>query len=67
MADQRSPAQIEAEIERKRLELAHTLDELGTRLDVKTQVKERVGPQHLAVAGAAVVLLVGLVVWRRRR
>ncbi|WP_110182486.1 DUF3618 domain-containing protein [Nocardioides solisilvae] len=62
-----SPEQLEADIERKRLELAHTLDQLGTRLDVKKQVRDRVEPQHLAVAGALVATLVVLVVWRRRR
>ncbi|WP_181312753.1 DUF3618 domain-containing protein [Nocardioides campestrisoli] len=65
-----TPAAIEADIERKRQELAHTLDALGTKLDVKRQVSERVDrvePRQLAVAGAVVVVLVALVVWRRRR
>lgn len=62
-----STAGLEAEIERKRLELAHTLDELGTRLDVKKQVRDRVEPQHLAIAGAVVVTLLALTIWRRRR
>jgi hypothetical protein len=65
--DPDSQAQLEADIERKRRELAHTLDELGTRLDVKKQVGERVTTQQLAVAGSAVVALLVLVVWRRRR
>ena len=67
MAEHRSTSEIEAEIERKRLELAHTLDSLGTRLDVKSRMRERVRPQHLALAGGAVVLAVSLVLWRRRR
>ena len=65
-----TPAELEADIERKRQELAHTLDELGTKLDVKRQLSERaqrVEPRQLAVAGAVVVVLVALVVWRRRR
>jgi len=65
--DTDSQAQLEADIERKRRDLAHTLDELGTRLDVKKQVGERVTTEQLAVAGSVVVALLVLVVWRRRR
>jgi MYXO-CTERM domain-containing protein len=73
-------ARIEAEIEAQRDDLARTVDELAHKLDVKAQAKERVAqvrdrvttddgrprPQLVAV-GAGVVLLVGLLVWRRRR
>lgn len=58
---------LEADIERQRQQLARTLDELGTKLDVKTQVKNRVQPQQLVALGAAALVVVGLLVWRRKR
>lgn len=73
-------ARIEAEIEAQREDLARTVDELAHKLDVKAQAKERAAqvrdrattddgrprPQLIA-AGAGAVLLVGLLVWWRRR
>ena len=73
-------ARIEAEIEAQRDDLARTVDELAHKLDVKAQAKERAAqvrdrvttddgrprPPLVAVAAGA-VLLVGLLVWWRRR
>lgn len=66
MTETRSPDQLEADIERQRQDLARTLDELGTRLDVKKQVRARVHAPQLAALGAVALVVVGLVVWRRR-
>ena len=75
-----TPEEIQADIERQREQLAQTVDELGHKLDVKAQTRERVAvvkdrattddgkprPEVLGVA-AAVVLGLGLVIWLRRR
>ena len=75
-----SPEEIEADIARQREQLASTVSQLEAKLDVKSraqrkaaELKERATtdsgkprPEVLA-AGAAVLALVGLVVWRRRR
>ena len=76
-----SPDAIEADIERQREELAATVSALQERLDVKSRAKEKAAelkdrattdtgkprPELAALAVAAVVGVVGLVVWRRRR
>jgi len=76
-----SPDAIEADIERQREELAATVSALQERLDVKSRAKEKAAelkdrattdtgkprPELAALAAAAVVGVVGLVVWRRRR
>jgi Protein of unknown function (DUF3618) len=67
VAEKTSPAELEADIERQRQALAHTLDELGTKLDVKRQVRERVQPAQLAAVGAVLVAVVALAWWRSRR
>jgi hypothetical protein len=70
------PEQIEADIERQREELAATVSELQTRLDVKTRAKHRAaalrdrattesGRPRPELLGAAAVAVVGLLVWRR--
>ena len=73
-------AELEAQIEAQREQLAETVDQLTHKLDVKTQARERVAlvadrattdegrprPELIATA-TAVVLLVGVVVWWRRR
>lgn len=68
--DPNSPEAIEAQIQLQREALARTLDDLGTKLDVKHQVSRRVpdqvGAPHLAAAGAALAAVVLLVWWRRR-
>jgi len=75
-----SPDAIEADIERQREELAATVSALQERLDVKSRAKEKAAelkdrattdtgkprPELAALAVAAVVGVVGLVVWRRR-
>ena len=74
------PDAIREDIERTREELAETVDALHAKLDVKTQAKERVArvkdrattdtgrPRPEVVAGVvgAVLLIAGLVWWRRR-
>lgn len=75
------PDQIKAEIEATREQLSRTVDELSARLDVQARAKEsaarakdtavetyRESPP-LVIAGtvALVGLVVGLVVWRRKR
>lgn len=63
-------AQLEAEIEAKRAQLAGTVDQLSHKLDVKAQARERldrVGPEQVAAVVGALVVLGGLVWWWRRR
>ena len=78
--DDRSPEQIEADIEQQREQLADTVDALTAKLDVKAQAGAKVDEvrhrattdsgkprPELIAAGAAVVVAVGvLVCWRRR-
>jgi MYXO-CTERM domain-containing protein len=75
-----SPEQIEADIARQREELAATVSQLEAKLDVKTRAQHKAAElkdrattadgkprPELLGAGVAVVALVGLLVWRRRR
>jgi uncharacterized protein DUF3618 len=76
----RTPAQIEADIERARARLAGTVDEIVERVkpanvanrladSAKAQVMEPDGSlrqDRVAIIGGAVVLVVVLVLWRRR-
>jgi hypothetical protein len=82
VTDPTSPTteELEARIEQQREQLADTVDQLTHKLDVKSQAKERAArvadrattdegrprPELIAAATAAVVL-VGVVVWWRRR
>ena len=73
-----SPEQIEADIERQREELAATVSQLQSRLDVKARARQRAAvlrdrattdsgrprPELIAAAAGALAL-VGLLVWRR--
>ena len=75
-----TPEEIQADIARQREHLAQTVDQLGHKLDVKAQSKQKVAevrdrattddgrprPEVLGVA-AAVVIGLGLVIWIRRR
>lgn len=63
-------ADLEADIERTRAELADTVDQLAARLDVKTRVRDRfVSPDGrptstALVVGGAVALVITLAVLR---
>jgi len=77
----RDPDAIKAEIEATRQQLAGKVDELSARLDVRAHARERAyrtrdtivetyRESPPLVGGAAVVLaglVVGLVIWRRKR
>jgi ABC-type transporter Mla subunit MlaD len=76
-----APEQLEADIARQREELAATVIQLQQKLDVKARARDevhhlkdrattasgRLRPDLTVAAVAAVALLAGLVVWRRRR
>ncbi len=75
------PDAIKADIERTREQLGRTVDELSHRLDVPSRARESVyrardtavetyresPPVVLGAAAALVALVVGLVIWRRKR
>ena len=67
---------IEADIAAARADLGETVDALSRKLDVKSRVRARASetagqvrrePVVPAAVLAGVLLVVGLVVWRRRR
>ena len=63
-------AQIEAEIEAQREQLAQTVEQLGAKLDVKSRASDKLAelrsrPDILAGAALAAVALFALVWWRR--
>lgn len=63
-------AQVEAEIEAQREQLAQTVEQLGAKLDVKSRASDKLSelqsrPDILAGAALAAVALVALVWWRR--
>lgn len=76
----RTPDEIQADIEQQRAQLAGTLDALSAKLDVKAQAQAKVAEvkdrattdtgrprtEVLAVGATVVVLAVALVLWRRR-
>ena len=65
----RTPEQIEAEIEEQRAQLAATVDQLSAKFDVKAKMTTESGkprPEVLAAAGSLVAMAVALVWWRRR-
>lgn len=73
------PDVIEADIERTREELGETVEALAHKFDVKSRTREKVvaakqrAAENKGTTGAAgglaavLVVLAGLVVWRRRR
>jgi ElaB/YqjD/DUF883 family membrane-anchored ribosome-binding protein len=77
----RDPQAVQAEIEATRERLARTVDELAARLDLPGHAKEKAlrardtavetyresPPIVLGVAAALVSVVVGIVVWRRKR
>jgi len=80
MTEPTTPADIEAEIETQRERLAETVDQLTHKLDVKTQAKERVAEikdrattdtgrprTELVATATGVVVMLGLLLWWRRR
>lgn len=78
---QKTPEQLQAEIEAQRLQLADTVDQLSHRLDVRSRARARVAgareaattadgrprPEVLAAVGSLVAITAVLVVWRLRR
>lgn len=85
MADQsdqtgQTPEELEAEVARQREQLAHTVDDLAAKLDVKSQAQHKVAelkdagttdagtprPEVLAAAASLVAMAVVLLLWRRR-
>jgi hypothetical protein len=77
----RDPAAIEAEIQATREQFGRTVDQLAARLDVPGIAKERVlrirdtavetyresPPAVLGAVAAALAVVVGIVVWRKKR
>ena len=75
------PDAIRADIDATREELGRTVDELAHRLDVPSRAKERAlrardtavetyresPPAVLGAAAALVALVVGVVIWRKKR
>ena len=76
-----TPAELEAEIEAQRAQLAGTIDQLAAKLDVKARATDTMAslkdsattdsgtprPEVLAAVGSLVAMGVVLLLWRRRR
>ncbi|QZY30296.1 DUF3618 domain-containing protein [Nocardioides coralli] len=77
----KSPDELQAEIDAQREELAHTVDELAARLDVKSRATARAAdlkdrattdagkprPEVLAAAASLIAMTAVLIVWRVRQ
>lgn len=66
-----SQEELERQIAQQREELAHTVDALHAKLDVKAHAKHKAAemrqhPELLGSIALAAVAVVALVVWRRR-
>ncbi|MGI8524349.1 MAG: DUF3618 domain-containing protein [Nocardioides sp.] len=80
MSDNRTPADIEADIAQQRERLAGTVDQLTAKLDVKSQAQAKAHaladrattdegkprPEVLAAAASLIAMIAVLVWWRRR-
>ncbi len=60
-------AQIEADIERTRADLAHTVDQLGARVDHQKQQAGKALVVAAGAAGAVVLVVVVVKLVRRKR
>ena len=60
-------AQIEADIERTRADLAHTVDQLGARVDHQKQQAGKALVVAAGAAGAVVLVVVAVKLVRRKR
>ena len=80
MSDQRTTAEIQADIAQQREQLAETVDQLARKLDVKTQAKQRASElaarattdtgkprPDVVAAGVSLLLVLAALVWWRRR
>ena len=79
--EQKTPEELEAEVARKREQLAGTVDDLAAKLDVKSQAQHKVAalkdsattadgsprPEVLAAAGSLAAMALVLIIWRLRR
>ena len=68
----RTQEELERQIEQQREDLAHTVDALQAKLDVKAHAQHKAQeirrhPAWIGGAVAAAVAIGALVVWRRRR
>ncbi len=68
----RTQDELERQIEQQREDLAHTVDALQAKLDVKARAQHKAQeirrhPAWIGGAVAAAVAIGALVVWRRRR
>lgn len=75
-----TPEEIQAEIETQRVQLAHTVDQLGEKLDVKSRARDKAQelrdrattdtgaprPELLVAAGSFVAVFLAVAWWRRR-
>ena len=64
VSEQRSPAEIRADIDETRRELGDTVEQLARKTDVKAQVQAKRVPIAV-VGGIAVVAVVAFIVLRR--
>lgn len=80
--DTQDVEQLEREVARTRQQLGDTVDALGTKLDVRSRMDQRVAAARdavtdrdgrplpavwVAAAGSALATVVGLVLWQRMR
>lgn len=80
MPEAKTPEELEADIEAQRDQLAHTVDQLTAKLDVKSRTQAKIAdvkdrstdadgrpnPEVIAAAGSLLAVIAVLVVWRLR-